>query len=157
MHCAEFKIYRGIDISATAIAGLQFWTRTHRHLSHVELIKAEATRLEGLEPCDYDVVILNSVIQYFPDADYLLAVLTKTIPLLSPKGRLFIGDIRHLGLMPVFHSSVQLFKASPKTTVGQLKLRIERAIALEKELTVEPGFFAVLGERLNKSVPLTFC
>ena len=88
-----------------------------------------------------DTVVLNSVIQYFPDCNYLVEILEKAVELVSSGGRVFVGDIRHFGLLPVFHASVQLAQAAPKMSTEQLKDRIARAIAQEKELVIDPDFF----------------
>jgi len=59
-----------------------------------------------------DTVILNSVVQYFPNIDYLRLVLERAVDLVSPGGRIFVGDVRPFGLLRVFHSSVQLARAT---------------------------------------------
>jgi acyl carrier protein len=51
-------------------------------------------------------------------------------------------------LLPAFHSAVQLGKAAASVTVRQLKSRIERATAQDKELVIEPSFFLALPRRL---------
>ena len=42
----------------------------------------------------FDLVIINSVIQYFPSSAYLDDVLTKATALIAPGGQIFLGDIR---------------------------------------------------------------
>ncbi|MFB6549723.1 class I SAM-dependent methyltransferase [Streptomyces sp. NPDC056405] len=42
----------------------------------------------------YDMVILNSVVQYFPSVRYLEEVIAKLIGLAAPHGHLFLGDVR---------------------------------------------------------------
>ena len=124
------------------------WIRTQAGLRHVEVTQGAATELENIAPGSIDTVILNSVVQYFPDVDYLVDVLTKAIALVAPGGRVFVGDIRHLGLLSVFHGSVQLAQAAAGLELGQLRSRIARALAGEKELLIDPAFFAALAERL---------
>ncbi len=53
----------------------------------------------GLQYAYYDVVELNSVIQYIPSAGYLLDELALAMRLLAPGGALFIGDVRNLSLL----------------------------------------------------------
>ena len=105
----------------------------------------------------FDTVILNSVVQYFPDVDYLMAVLEQAVELVSSGGRVFVGDIRHLGLLPVFHASVQLAHAPPRLSIEQLKDRIARAIAHEKELVIDPDFFWPCASVFRASALSTFC
>jgi len=97
--------------------------------------------LQDLPPGSFDVVVLNSVVQYFPDIEYLVAVLQESVRLLCPGGKIFVGDVRHLGLLPMFHAAVQLNKAAATVSVGQLRNRIARAMAQEKELVIRPQFF----------------
>src|SRR5262249_49607572 len=96
----------------------------------------------------FDMVVLNSVVQYFPDIEYLLVVLQEAVRLLAPGGKIFLGDVRHLGLLAMFHSAVQLGKAAATVSVGQLRERIARAVAQEKELVIDPQFFRMLPGRV---------
>jgi hypothetical protein len=59
-------------------------------------------------------------------------------------GRIFIGDVRHLGLLPLFHGAVQLAKAPPEASVRWLKRKVSLAIEQERELVIDPQFFLAL-------------
>jgi amino acid adenylation domain-containing protein/thioester reductase-like protein len=137
-------VYVGTDFSASALNRLRHWLSGREDLTQVELLHREATELQDLESGSFDTVLLNSVVQYFPDIEYLFAVLQQAVRLLSPGGKLFIGDVRHLGLLTTFHSAVQLGKAAATVTVGQLRRRIARAVAQDKELVIDPRFFHLL-------------
>jgi amino acid adenylation domain-containing protein/thioester reductase-like protein len=137
-------VYIGTDLSASAIRRLRRWIDQREDLRRVELLHRSATEFQDLEAGSFDTVILNSVVQYFPDIDYLVTVLQGAVQLLRPGGTIFLGDIRHLGLLPMFHSAVQLSKASATVTVGQLRTRITRAVAQDKELVIDPQFFHAL-------------
>ena len=119
--------YVGTDFSASALARLQHWMSGREDLKHVELLHRSATELQDLDSGSFDTVVLNSVVQYFPDMEYLLAVLQEAVRLLSRGGKIFLGDIRHLGLLPMFHSAVQLSKAAASISAGQLRKRVVRA------------------------------
>ncbi|MFC4311648.1 methyltransferase, partial [Steroidobacter flavus] len=144
----QCSAYVGVDFSASAIQQLQSWIRGRDDLRNVRLMQRLATELEDLESGAFDTVVLNSVVQYFPDIEYLLTVIQGAVRLLSPGGRIFIGDVRHLGLLSMFHASVQLNKAAANVRVGQLRGRISRAIAQDKELVIDPQFFQVLVGRV---------
>jgi amino acid adenylation domain-containing protein len=141
--------YVGTDISGSALERLKQWMSGREDLQHVELLHHAATELQDLESGSFDTVVLNSVVQYFPNIEYLLAVLQDALRLLGPGGKIFLGDIRHLGLLPMFHSAVQLSKAAATVRVGQLRKRIARAVAQEKELLLDPRFFKSLPGRLS--------
>ena len=144
------RAYRGTDLSPTAIAELRHWLASQRAMQHVELAQRDAADFSGMEAGSVDTVILNSVVQYFPDFNYFMKVLEHAVELVSPGGRVFVGDIRHLGLVPVFHTSVQLAHAAPRLSLEQLKDRVALAIAHEKELVIDPDFFLALREHLPR-------
>ncbi len=54
----------------------------------------------------------------------------------------------------MFHASVQLSRASVQTTLRQLKSRIARAVAQDKELVLDPAFFQAVGARLGMSAQI---
>src|SRR5262249_31357962 len=133
----------------SVIDRLRSWIGTQPQLRHVVLSKGAALDLEE-RPKSFDTVVLNSVVQYFPDMEYLLAVLQRAVDRVHDGGKVFVGDVRHLGLLRTFHSSVQLERAPAELTVGQLKVRIARALQHEKELVIDPEFFRVLGTYLPR-------
>ncbi|WP_184580576.1 AMP-binding protein, partial [Streptomyces zagrosensis] len=109
-------------------------------LDHVELFRREATQLDGIGE-GFDVIVLNSVLQYFPDLEYLDRVLTSACGLLRDGGVFFAGDVRHLGLLDEFRSSVELYRAPVTATVGAFRERVARGVAREEELLVAPRYF----------------
>jgi SAM-dependent methyltransferase len=142
--------YCGTDFSATAINRLREFSGAKAELGHVELLQREATDFSGLIPGSVDTVVLNSVVQYFPHLDYLQLVLERAAETVAPGGCIFVGDVRHLGLLAAFHCSVQLAKAAPESTVRSLKRKIALAIEQEKELVIDPLFFLELTRRFPR-------
>jgi amino acid adenylation domain-containing protein len=99
----------------------------------------------------FDLVILNSVAQYFPDAGYLARVLERAARTLAPGGVLFVGDVRSRPLLAALHASVELFQVPAglaAAEVAELRRRVRRRVAGEEELAVDPAFFVALAERL---------
>jgi SAM-dependent methyltransferase len=115
------SVYRGTDLSLVAVGRLREFVASEPELRHVELFEREATNLDEQAPGSVDTVVINSVIQYFPDIQYLRTVLEGAARVVASGGRIFIGDVRHLGLLPLFHSAVQLAKAPPKASARWLK------------------------------------
>ena len=146
-HCEE---YVGTDLSASALRHVQRWIGGREELQHVRLLHRLATDLEELPSGSFDTIVINSVVQYFPDIDYLLAVLGDAARLLMPGGNLFIGDVRHFGHLPTFHSAIQLTRAADSATVAQLRRRVARAVAQETELPIDPAFFEAVVQRVPR-------
>ena len=142
------ETYIGTDLSAAALGQLRSWIEGQRDLAHVRFEHRTATELEDLQGGPFDTVILNSVVQYFPDSSYLISVLRQAVRLLANGGKIFIGDVRHLGLLRTLHSAIQLRKAQATVTVGEVRKRVNRAASLERELVVDPHFFQELPQHL---------
>jgi len=135
--------YCGVDFSPTALDHLGDQLR-QRPLPQVQLLRRAADDLAGLEPQSFDVVILNSVAQYFPSSAYLQRVIAGAIELVRPGGVLFIGDIRSLPLLETFHASVALHQASAGLTRSELRQVVRQRLAQEEELALDPTFFTQL-------------
>ncbi|WP_405987032.1 amino acid adenylation domain-containing protein [Streptomyces sp. NBC_00872] len=111
----------------------------------VELRARPAHDVDGLPTGFFDTVVINSVIQYFPSVDYLTDVINSAMDLLAPGGALFVGDVRNLRLARAFQTAIQLTKAEKGTDPATVRRAVDRGIALEKELLVDPDYFTTLG------------
>ena len=104
---------------------------------------------DGLPQGHFDVVVLNSVIQYFPSAGYLLDVLAATMRLLAPGGAVVIGDVRNLSLLRAFTTGmVCADTTSDEDTAAVVRERVRREMLAEQELLLAPEFFAALPQHL---------
>ncbi|MEW2359810.1 amino acid adenylation domain-containing protein [Spirillospora sp. NPDC029432] len=106
--------------------------------SHVRLSHRPAHDPEGLPREHFDTIVINSVVQYFPGAGHLADVIGKAMELLVPGGTLFVGDVRDLRSLRAFHAAIQLGRGG-----GDLAA-VDRAVRMEKELLLDPAFFAAL-------------
>ena len=149
------RSYLGLDFSPTVLARLGSHLSARADLSHVRLRQAAAHELSFLEDDSVDLVVLNSVVQYFPDVDYLLDVLSQALHVTRPGGHIFIGDVRSLSLLGAFHTSVQLHKAAAETPLAELRQRVAQAQRHEKELVVDSALFTELGRRWGKAGRVT--
>ncbi|MEU4475720.1 amino acid adenylation domain-containing protein, partial [Micromonospora sp. NPDC023888] len=127
--------YWGTDLSQVSIDRLRAFADA-RGWDHVRLSCQPAHDVTGLPRRYFDTVVINSVVQYFPSADYLRDVLTQVMDLLADGGRVIVGDVRHYGLLRVFHAAVH----DARGTQG-LRAAVEHAMAVEKELLLAPEFF----------------
>jgi ubiquinone/menaquinone biosynthesis C-methylase UbiE/aryl carrier-like protein len=141
------ETYVGTDFSAVALRhvaeGLaaQPWPQ-------VRLLERRADDFRDLAEECFDVIVLNSVVQYFPSMDYLLQVLTGARRLLVRGGALFVGDVRSLPLLPVYHTALELQRAPAALSAAQLCQRVLRNLAQEQELLLDPTFFHALSRQL---------
>ncbi|WP_369690767.1 beta-ketoacyl synthase N-terminal-like domain-containing protein [Nocardia crassostreae] len=136
-HC---RSYHAVDASERAVE----MTRAHlSSLPHVMCEQRPAHRLPEVAAGSFDTVIVNSVAQYFPSADYLTSVLEWASEAVGT-GRVFLGDIRDLSLLEVFHADVIDFRADGRIDPADLARRAARAARSERELALAPGYFANL-------------
>ncbi|MCI2419781.1 AMP-binding protein [Saccharopolyspora sp. K220] len=91
----QVEMYCGTDVSEAAIEGLRERLADEPEIAaRTRLVRADAVNFEEFGSERFDVVVLNSVVQYFPDADYLSDVLAGCLRLLTPDGAVFVGDVR---------------------------------------------------------------
>lgn len=137
--------YVATDFSQEALDSLRRQLQ-HRPLPQVRLLCQAAHDFADFPAASFDMVILNSVVQYFPDVDYLRQVIAGALNLLEPGGALFLGDVRHLGLLETFHTAVELERAAPTLATAQLHRRVQQQQARESELVLDPHFFFALAQ-----------
>ncbi|WP_238162102.1 AMP-binding protein [Micromonospora endolithica] len=146
----ECQSYWATDLSGTAVRRLAEQTAARPDLADRVVLRHQAAHdVTGLPHASFDVVVLNSVVQYFPTLDYLDAVLARVVPLLRPGGAIFVGDVRNARLAFTMQAAVRLLRAEPDDDPARLRADVNRAVALDKELLVDPGFFADAPARLN--------
>ncbi|MFE6475485.1 amino acid adenylation domain-containing protein [Streptomyces rochei] len=137
--------YWGTDISAPVIGRLGRQIASDPRLAdRVQLSCRAADDFTGLPAGHFDTIVLNSVVQYFPHADYLARVLRSAVELLAPGGRIFLGDIRDLRLVRSLRTAVQLHRASAGARSADVTRAVEHDLLLEKELLVHPAYFTAL-------------
>ena len=106
----------------------------------IQLLTQPAHVTETLPRGHFDTIIVNSVVQYFPNGGYLTELIDRAMDLLAPGGALFIGDVRNHALQGAFRAAVALARAAT-TDTAEIRQRIHRARVSESELLVAPEFF----------------
>jgi amino acid adenylation domain-containing protein len=143
--------YVGTDVSAQALRTLQ--ARVHdasAALPPVQLLHRDAADFRGLDGRRFDTVVLNSVSQYFPTADYLVRVVEQAVAALDGSGSVFIGDVRSRWTLEAFRAGIELESAPDDASTSALRQRVRRAVEREEELVVEPDFFRALASSIPK-------
>ncbi|MCA2219558.1 non-ribosomal peptide synthetase, partial [Jidongwangia harbinensis] len=140
----DCETYWGTDVSQTAVDEMNRMLDERPDLrDRVSLRCRPAHDTTGL-PTDYfDTVVVNSVLQYFPDGNYLADVVRKALRLLAPGGRLFLGDVRNPRLLDALHATAQVRQAGTREA-SLVRAAADHARSAERELLVDPDFFASL-------------
>ncbi len=142
----QCETYWGTDISPEVLDTLRKGV-TERGLTGITLLERAGDDFSGPlaeQRGTFDVVVINSVVQYFPGVAYLLRVLEGAMEMVAPGGAIFVGDVRNFDLLETFHTSVQLRQAPLSLLNEQLRQRVQKRIAQENELVIAPAFFAAL-------------
>ena len=142
------SLYLGTDISVTALDYISSHLKS-AGLGHdiVKLSHRSADKIEGIEDF-FDGVVINSVTQHFPSADYLFDVLEQAVKAIPDSGFVFVGDIRNRDLLEAFHAAVQLHQANDDLSGEELRKKIAARMRNEEDLAISPDFFRAIQQSL---------
>ena len=133
----EVEEYWATDFAAPVIGKLRTGLASVPELADKVTLRCQPAHVvDGLPAGTFDTIVINSVVQYFPSLDYLREVISRALGLLAPGGALFLGDVRNLRLTRTFHTAIQRARGVEDERA------VDRSVALEKELLVDPDFFA---------------
>ncbi|WP_165975404.1 non-ribosomal peptide synthetase [Actinomadura rubrisoli] len=142
----DVEEYWGTDMSAAVIERLRGQVERAGFAGRVRLRHQNADDMAGLPREHFDIVVLNSVVQYFPDAGYLDRVLAQAMDLLAPGGRILVGDVRNAASLRLFRAGVQR-ATQPDSAPAVARAAVARAMLMEKELVLDPEWFTRWAER----------
>ena len=146
--------YWAVDFCAGAVRRIAAEVAGRGLSDRVRLLHRRADDLDDL-PRDFDCVVLNSVVQYFPTTDYLFRVIAAAVDRVVPGGAVFVGDVYSLPLAPAFHASVVLDRAEPDTDRETLLARTRQRTAAQSELVLAPRVLAEMATRHPRVVGLS--
>ncbi|WP_427164487.1 amino acid adenylation domain-containing protein [Streptomyces sp. C1-1] len=144
--------YVGIDVAPAAIQAAA--RQLDDGWNHVSLRVGDADGLADVRAGEFDTVVLNSVVQYFPGLSYLRRVLTEAARITGPEGAVFIGDVRDPALLEAFHATVVLHHAAADTPVAELAELVRHRVKTDRELCVPGDFFAAFAADAGMDVVL---
>lgn len=141
----------GTDISRPSLDHLQRQIEDRNLSSKVSLHFGPAHELRStLGYSNITIVIINSVVQYFPSADYLTSVINELLGVMSCNGRIFIGDVRSYPLI-TYHDTERALASLPShASIVDVKNTLERLAKTQTELLLGPAYFYNLQHRLRK-------
>lgn len=143
----DVEFYFATDYAATAIAKLDETLRSNpEKWGHVQAGVASADDFSAVIHKKFDLILLHSVAQYFPNGEYLVDVIQKAITAIEGSGCIFIGDMQGKNTLEMCHAIDHLPNAAEKNSLGTFKQIISNRVRIEDELVADPGFFYALGE-----------
>ncbi|WP_143315726.1 condensation domain-containing protein [Clostridium sp. HBUAS56017] len=144
------NMYYGTDLSYNIIEKNKKRVKEEQ-ISNIKLACLQAGEIDQLEDDNFDIVIINSVIQCFHGHNYLRKVIDKVVDKIGEKGILFIGDVMDQDLKSNLIESLIEFK----DTHSNLNYRTKTDFS--NELFVSRSFFEdiVIDVKEVKSVKFT--
>ena len=137
--------YCGTDISSV---GLQQIEESFRlcspPITSLDLVNTPADDFSAVESTGFDQVLINSVIQLFPDMDYLTSVLRGAIEKITGTGVILVGDVRSLSLLEAFHGTVVLHQGGSTQSCESFLSGLKQAVKHDKDLVISSDYFHAL-------------
>jgi 2-polyprenyl-3-methyl-5-hydroxy-6-metoxy-1,4-benzoquinol methylase len=124
--------YIGTDIAEKGLELIANSKKGKLNASKIELYQLDALNIDKIPNNKFNLIIINSVAQYFPSLDYLFNVLKKIEAYASTNCYIFLGDIRSYELQKLFYLDI-LDKKSPKLSEDELNSKINFLKTRENE------------------------
>ncbi|CAE6443656.1 unnamed protein product [Rhizoctonia solani] len=123
---------------------LEYWEFPAENNNNTKVHVSPAHLFEQVLTLDdkFDLIICNSVAQYFPSFQYLQNLVDRAAEYVKPGGYLYLGDLRNFSLMRQFATAVAL--ADQPRSIETLSNAISRNMSIEEELLVSPDYFTLL-------------
>ena len=144
--------YVGVEPSSRAVDFTLQAARTIPSLAaKVKVFKGTAIDIFHLEKSlSPRLVVVNSVIQYFPSLEYLFDLIRRLVELDTVE-TIYLGDVRSYALHKEFlvARALRIISKDTPTDIDEFVRVVENLEKVEPELLVDPGFFTSLPERLR--------
>jgi len=143
------KLYYGTDLSSSIIERDRR-RNAENSITNIGLKALAAHEIDSLEEKDFDIVIINSVIQMFPGHNYLRMVIEKVLSLMTDRGLLFIGDIMDQDMKQDLLQSLIEFKQNNRDK------HYKTVTDLSDDLFIPKGYFEDLAKDIKGIRSLSF-
>jgi len=111
---------------------------------HVSAKSCAADDFTGIPLKSFDLIVIHSVAQYFPDTAYFLQVIEQSIKRIKDGGCLYIGDIQGMNCLEMEHAMNQITHSKEGTTLAEFQEIVNNRVRIENEFSADPGFFYLL-------------
>ncbi|MFF4579758.1 class I SAM-dependent methyltransferase [Streptomyces sp. NPDC001389] len=143
-------VYTATDLSEQAVFLLRaLAAELEQHAPATVVTASQAPAVAPVEGGPYDLVIVNSVAQYFPSILYLEEVLRRVLPAVAHGGHVFLGDLRHEGLRDALVGLRHHRRAPAGADRGRLAAQVGRDLRLDGELSLYPEYLHSLVGRID--------
>ncbi|KAI0966021.1 hypothetical protein F4678DRAFT_466986 [Xylaria arbuscula] len=141
--------YVGLEPTSTAI---EFVAKTSKSIpglhDKIYMQKGTGADIRQLKKNNSpNLVVINSVAQYFPTQSYLRKVVEDLVRLKSVK-TIFFGDMRSFALFEEFKVSKALHLLGETALKNEVERHMAESDRVEQELLVDPAFFTALQDSL---------
>ncbi|KZN55555.1 hypothetical protein N474_01070 [Pseudoalteromonas luteoviolacea CPMOR-2] len=136
--------YMGTDLSEVIIGKNQERVDSE-NIDNIKLAAMPAHQISEIEEQDFDVIVINSVIQDFHGHNYLRQVIDKAVAKLGNKGIIFVGDVMDQDRKEALIADLTAYKQQHPQKEVQTKLD------WSSELFVSQGFFEDLAQ-INSAI-----
>ncbi|WP_316527989.1 condensation domain-containing protein [Kitasatospora brasiliensis] len=140
--------YCATDLSARALKHID--DNRHRlaaKAADVKLLERAPDDLDALPAASFDTVVVNSLVGYIPDADYLERVLHGAIRLARPGGAVYVADVPALALAQAALLPGCLAELPGDTPAPRVRTELARRAATSGEFAVDPAWFREFAAR----------
>ncbi|KAJ3008196.1 hypothetical protein HKX48_008715, partial [Thoreauomyces humboldtii] len=93
------------------------------------------------EARSFDTCVVNSVIQYFPTAHYLIDVIRNAVDAVADGGHIFVGDVLDKSTVNAFYAETLLFQRNQDTNIKSFLCQLAIKAETDAQLYVNNEFF----------------
>ena len=108
------KSYIGTDMASVNLKINEERNRK-REIKNIKLFQCRADEITKFKNESVDLIIINSVIQYFKTEEYLLNVIEKCAETIDDKGIIYIGDVRDKEKKDMYEQSLMEYQQMSQT------------------------------------------
>jgi hypothetical protein len=135
--------YIGTDIAEKGLELIANSKKGRLNASKIQLYQLDALNIDKIPDNKFNLIVINSVAQYFPSLDYMFNVLKKLEDYACSNCLIFLGDIRSFELQNLIYFDI-LNTKYPNLNNNELKNKINFLKNRENETFYHNNLFKIL-------------
>lgn len=140
--------YTGTDIAEKGLELIANSKKGKSNSNKIHLYQLDALNIDKIPVNKFNLIIINSVAQYFPTLDYIFNVFKKLEDYAGSNCFIFLGDIRSFELQSLFYFDI-LETKEPNLAVDELKYKINFLKNRENETFYHNHLFDLFPKLFN--------